>query len=155
MCQVALAYSALLVGRKATVFLNTARSCKANPPPLTHLAMRYVCMYVTRPLANRYISKLLLNTDDLNNANKTFKFMYVSMYVWYIGVKYLFCSQPSSHCYLIPGVIPVNKNLWSTSFCFLNAGTGLVGLSFCYLLVDVWKLWSGAPFLQLGMNRSV
>ena len=45
-CQVALAYSALLVGRKATVFLNTARSCRAAPPPLTHLAMRYVYMYV-------------------------------------------------------------------------------------------------------------
>jgi hypothetical protein len=28
-----------------------------------------------------YISQLLLNTDDLNNANKTFKFMYVCIYV--------------------------------------------------------------------------
>ena len=36
---------------------------------------------LTRPLAYRCISKLLLNTDDLNNANKTFKFMYVCMYV--------------------------------------------------------------------------
>jgi len=50
------------------------------------------------------------------------------------------------------GLIPVNKNLWSTSFCLLTAGGGLVGLSLCYVLVDVWRVWSGTPYLQLGMN---
>jgi heparan-alpha-glucosaminide N-acetyltransferase len=51
------------------------------------------------------------------------------------------------------GIIPVNKNLWSPSFVFLAAGAGLVGLSCCYVLVDLYKWWSGAPFLYLGMNR--
>lgn len=50
------------------------------------------------------------------------------------------------------GLIPVNKNLWSTSFVFVNAGLGLIGLSFCYIMVDVWGVWTGAPLLFLGMN---
>ena len=50
------------------------------------------------------------------------------------------------------GLIPLNKNLWSTSFVLFSAGGGLVGLSFCYILVDVYKVWTGAPFLYLGMN---
>ena len=50
------------------------------------------------------------------------------------------------------GVIPVNKNLWSTSFALVTAGGGLVVLSGCYVLVDVLQYWSGAPFIYLGMN---
>jgi heparan-alpha-glucosaminide N-acetyltransferase len=34
----------------------------------------------------------------------------------------------------------------------VTAGSGLIGLSVCYVLVDVLKWWSGAPFLYLGMN---
>lgn len=50
------------------------------------------------------------------------------------------------------GVIPINKNLWSTSFVAITAGGGMVVLSFCYLVVDKWKQWTGFPFRQLGMN---
>ena len=50
------------------------------------------------------------------------------------------------------GVIPVNKNLWSTSFVFVNAGVALLGISICYVIIDIWKLWTGRPFLYLGMN---
>jgi heparan-alpha-glucosaminide N-acetyltransferase len=50
------------------------------------------------------------------------------------------------------GVIPVNKNLWSTSFILVCAGFGIIGLSICYIPIDVYHVWSGAPFLQLGMN---
>ena len=50
------------------------------------------------------------------------------------------------------GIIPINKNLWSTSFVLVSAGGGLVGLSVCYVLVDIYKCWSGAPFSYLGMN---
>jgi heparan-alpha-glucosaminide N-acetyltransferase len=50
------------------------------------------------------------------------------------------------------GVIPVNKNLWSTSFILVCSGFGIIGLSLCYIVVDVYHVWSGAPFLQLGMN---
>ena len=38
--QVALSYSALLLGKKATVFLNTPRGNKQDPPPLVQLALR-------------------------------------------------------------------------------------------------------------------
>mmetsp|Transcript_420 Transcript_420/g.676 ORF Transcript_420/g.676 Transcript_420/m.676 type:complete len:737 (+) Transcript_420:51-2261(+) len=38
--QVALAYTALLVGKKAVVFLNTARNLQAAPPPLVAMAMQ-------------------------------------------------------------------------------------------------------------------
>ena len=50
------------------------------------------------------------------------------------------------------GAIPVNKNMWSTSFGLVTAGGGLLGLSLCYLFCDVLKLWSGAPFNFMGMN---
>lgn len=50
------------------------------------------------------------------------------------------------------GVMPINKNMWTTSFILLTAGLGLVGLSFCYCTIDVAKLWTGAPFLYMGMN---
>lgn len=50
------------------------------------------------------------------------------------------------------GPIPVNKNLWSASFVTLLAGLALFVLSLVYLIVDVWKLWSGAPFRYLGLN---
>lgn len=50
------------------------------------------------------------------------------------------------------GPIPVNKNLWTTSFCLVTSGFGLIGLSITYVLVDVLKLWTGAPFIYLGMN---
>lgn len=50
------------------------------------------------------------------------------------------------------GIIPVNKNLWSTSFVFLSAGIGLICLALTYLLVDVFHVWTGAPFRYLGLN---
>ena len=53
------------------------------------------------------------------------------------------------------GLIPINKNLWSTSFVCVTAGGGMVILSFCYLLIDKWKVWSGAPFRYLGMNSII
>ena len=50
------------------------------------------------------------------------------------------------------GFIPVNKNLWSTSFILVASGGGLVGLGITYVLVDIFSLWSGAPLKYLGMN---
>ena len=44
------------------------------------------------------------------------------------------------------GYIPVNKNLWSTSFVLVCGGGGFWVLSILYLVVDEWKLWDGAPF---------
>lgn len=50
------------------------------------------------------------------------------------------------------GVIPINKNLWSTSFVAVTAGGGLVILSVFYYFIDKMKVWTGAPFRYLGMN---
>jgi len=50
------------------------------------------------------------------------------------------------------GLVPINKNMWSTSFGLITAGTGIIGLGVCYVLMDVLQLWTGAPFNYLGMN---
>jgi len=53
------------------------------------------------------------------------------------------------------GAIPVNKNLWSTSFVLVCGGGGYWMLALLYLLVDVWGAWGGAPFRYTGMNSIV
>jgi heparan-alpha-glucosaminide N-acetyltransferase len=53
------------------------------------------------------------------------------------------------------GYIPVNKNLWSTSFVLITAGGGCWVLAAVYLIVDEFKLWNGAPFRYTGMNSIV
>jgi predicted acyltransferase len=53
------------------------------------------------------------------------------------------------------GLIPINKNLWSPSFVLVLAGWGFLKLSFHYMLVDVHKVWTGAPFRYVGMNSLV
>ncbi|ETV70890.1 hypothetical protein, variant 2 [Aphanomyces astaci] len=50
------------------------------------------------------------------------------------------------------GWVPVNKNLWSVSFVLMASGLGSVVFCAVYLLVDVWHMWSGAPFAYAGMN---
>ncbi|XP_052071109.1 heparan-alpha-glucosaminide N-acetyltransferase-like [Mytilus californianus] len=50
------------------------------------------------------------------------------------------------------GWIPVNKNLWSLSFVFCLGGFAFFLLCFCYLMIDEWKIWNGAPFYYPGMN---
>ncbi|XP_075217163.1 heparan-alpha-glucosaminide N-acetyltransferase-like [Lycorma delicatula] len=50
------------------------------------------------------------------------------------------------------GFIPINKNLWSLSFVFITACTAFIMFFVLYLIVDHWKIWSGKPFSQAGMN---
>ena len=50
------------------------------------------------------------------------------------------------------GPIPINKNLWSTSFIFLMAGTGTLLLLILQVVVDWKRYWSGKPFIFVGMN---
>ena len=47
--------------------------------------------------------------------------------------------------------MPINKNLWTTSYGLVTAGGGLVGLGVTYVLVDVLKLWSGMslPYIDV------
>ncbi|KAJ8317982.1 hypothetical protein KUTeg_003073 [Tegillarca granosa] len=48
------------------------------------------------------------------------------------------------------GWIPINKNLWSLSFVLCLSGMGFILLAFCYLTIDEWKVWNGAPFYYPG-----
>ncbi|UJR37519.1 hypothetical protein I4U23_030221 [Adineta vaga] len=51
--------------------------------------------------------------------------------------------------------IPINKNLWSLSFIFVLASLAFIILTILYLLVDVYQLFTGEPWLWLGMNSIV
>ena len=48
---------------------------------------------------------------------------------------------------------PINKNLWTSSYVLLTAGTSLLVLAFCYFLIHVKKIeeWT-FPFQVLGVN---
>lgn len=50
------------------------------------------------------------------------------------------------------GWIPVNKNLWSVSYVLVTASMAYFSLSICYIVQDVKKWWTGAPFYCAGMN---
>eukprot|EP00462_Mataza_sp_D1_P020440 CAMPEP_0175126666 /NCGR_PEP_ID=MMETSP0087-20121206/3980_1 /TAXON_ID=136419 /ORGANISM="Unknown Unknown, Strain D1" /LENGTH=700 /DNA_ID=CAMNT_0016408603 /DNA_START=118 /DNA_END=2220 /DNA_ORIENTATION=+ len=50
------------------------------------------------------------------------------------------------------GPIPINKNLWSLSFILMQAGTGTIALALCYITIDIFNCWNGAPFIYVGMN---
>lgn len=53
------------------------------------------------------------------------------------------------------GWIPLNKNLWSVSYVLAMASTGFIALSILYILIDVFNIWNGAPFIYPGMNSIV
>ncbi|XP_025835785.1 heparan-alpha-glucosaminide N-acetyltransferase-like, partial [Agrilus planipennis] len=50
------------------------------------------------------------------------------------------------------GLIPINKQLWSTSFVFVTCGSSFLLLCTLYFLIDVKKVWNGKPFSFCGMN---
>lgn len=50
------------------------------------------------------------------------------------------------------GWIPVNKNLWSTTYVTTLASMGFFLLALFYGLIDVLKIWSGRPLDFVGMN---
>jgi heparan-alpha-glucosaminide N-acetyltransferase len=66
----------------------------------------------------------------------------------------VFCSLAAVLCRVSQndGWIPVNKNLWSASFVLLMGGGGFIVFSLCFVLVDVWRVWNGSPFIYVGMN---
>lgn len=49
--------------------------------------------------------------------------------------------------------LPINKNLWTSSYSILTAGLALMVFSLLYLLIDVlaFKKWA-KPFIVFGMN---
>ncbi|KAM4809993.1 heparan-alpha-glucosaminide N-acetyltransferase [Rhinophrynus dorsalis] len=55
-------------------------------------------------------------------------------------------------CSTNEGFIPVNKNLWSISYVTTLSCFAFFLLMLIYFLVDVKKVWMGAPFYFPGMN---
>ncbi len=49
--------------------------------------------------------------------------------------------------------LPINKNLWTSSYSVLMAGMALIVLAFCYFFIDIkgYQKW-GKPFVIYGMN---
>lgn len=50
------------------------------------------------------------------------------------------------------GWIPINKNLWSLSYIFVMASISFMTFTALYILIDVYDVYSGTPFLYLGRN---
>jgi heparan-alpha-glucosaminide N-acetyltransferase len=50
------------------------------------------------------------------------------------------------------GFIPINKNLWSISYVTTLSSFAFLILLVLYPVVDVKRLWTGAPFFYPGMN---
>ncbi|XP_012934587.1 heparan-alpha-glucosaminide N-acetyltransferase [Aplysia californica] len=53
------------------------------------------------------------------------------------------------------GWIPANKNIWSLSYSLITGAFAYVLLSAMYVVVDVWGIWHGQPFIYMGMNSIV
>uniref|UniRef100_A0A8C8S559 Heparan-alpha-glucosaminide N-acetyltransferase n=1 Tax=Pelusios castaneus TaxID=367368 RepID=A0A8C8S559_9SAUR len=69
-------------------------------------------------------------------------------FIWSIGIISAFLTK----CSKDEGFIPVNKNLWSVSYVTTLSCFAFMLLLLIYYLVDVKRLWSGAPFFYPGMN---
>ncbi|KAM4674862.1 heparan-alpha-glucosaminide N-acetyltransferase isoform 2-T2 [Amazona ochrocephala] len=61
-------------------------------------------------------------------------------------------SATLTKCSKEDGFIPINKNLWSLSYVTTTSCFAFILLLLMYYLVDVKRLWSGAPFFYPGMN---
>ncbi|XP_053920699.1 heparan-alpha-glucosaminide N-acetyltransferase isoform X1 [Cuculus canorus] len=61
-------------------------------------------------------------------------------------------SAVLTKCSKEEGFIPINKNLWSISYVTTMSCFAFILLLLIYYLVDVRRLWSGAPFFYPGMN---
>ncbi|KAJ6646719.1 Heparan-alpha-glucosaminide N-acetyltransferase, partial [Pseudolycoriella hygida] len=53
------------------------------------------------------------------------------------------------------GFIPINKNLWSLSFVFVTSSLAYLLFIIFYVVIDVYRYWSGTPFVYAGMNAIV
>ncbi|KAM4709548.1 heparan-alpha-glucosaminide N-acetyltransferase [Discoglossus pictus] len=74
----------------------------------------------------------------------------VRFFMWSVLMGVL--SAIITKCSTNEGFIPVNKNMWSISYVTTLSCFAFFLLLLIYFLVDVQKLWSGAPFFYPGMN---
>jgi len=54
---------------------------------------------------------------------------------------------------ILKGWLPINKNLWTSTYSIFMAGMALIFLAMCYWLIDIkgYKSW-GKPFIVFGSN---
>ena len=54
---------------------------------------------------------------------------------------------------VLKGWLPINKNLWTSTYSIFMAGMALIFLAMCYWLIDIkgYKSW-GKPFIVFGSN---
>ncbi|NXG37298.1 HGNAT acetyltransferase, partial [Dromaius novaehollandiae] len=71
-------------------------------------------------------------------------------FIWSIVMGII--SAALTKCSKDEGFIPINKNLWSISYVTTMSCFAFILLLLIYYLVDVKRLWSGAPFFYPGMN---
>ncbi|XP_051474433.1 heparan-alpha-glucosaminide N-acetyltransferase isoform X3 [Apus apus] len=71
-------------------------------------------------------------------------------FIWSIVMGII--SAILTKCSKEEGFIPINKNLWSVSYVTTMSCFAFFLLLLIYYLVDVKRLWSGAPFFYPGMN---
>ncbi|XP_030050412.1 heparan-alpha-glucosaminide N-acetyltransferase isoform X4 [Microcaecilia unicolor] len=86
---------------------------------------------------------LLFYKDQHNQIIRRF-------FIW--GIIMGIISAILTKCSQNEGFIPINKNLWSISYVTTLCCFAFLLLLLIYYLVDVKKLWSGAPFVFPGMN---
>jgi len=85
---------------------------------------------------------LFCHTDWIKRCRRFF--------VWSLitgGLALLLCSASEND-----GWIPINKNLWSLSFVLALSSMAFFLLMLFYIIIDIYKLWDGAPFYYAGMN---
>ncbi|XP_032300475.1 heparan-alpha-glucosaminide N-acetyltransferase isoform X2 [Coturnix japonica] len=88
--------------------------------------------------------KIILSYKDQH------KQIMIRFFIWSIVMGII--SAALTKCSKEEGFIPINKNLWSTSYVTTMSCFAFILLLLMYYLVDVKRLWSGAPFFYPGMN---
>ncbi|KFZ66804.1 Heparan-alpha-glucosaminide N-acetyltransferase [Podiceps cristatus] len=105
--------------------------------PLSFLAMCYMYFYAMQTISGICCSGSIYISPSLNFSNFLFQ-----------GI----ISAVLTKCSKEEGFIPINKNLWSVSYVTTLSCFAFILLLLIYYLVDVKRLWSGAPFFYPGMN---
>lgn len=72
-----------------------------------------------------------------------------------IGLTLALIGGPGGGVVFDGGWIPINKSLWSLSFVLVTASMSLVAFALLYILIDVYDVYTGAPFVYLGRNSIV
>eukprot|EP00049_Salpingoeca_infusionum_P019040 m.359867 g.359867 ORF g.359867 m.359867 type:complete len:764 (-) comp18782_c0_seq1:82-2373(-) len=87
--------------------------------------------------------RIIIHYDS--HTSRTIRWLLWSVFCGVIAAGLSGCSKNE-------GVIPISKNLWSFTFITVMSCFGFFLFTVFYWVIDVWKLWDGAPFRYVGMN---